>query len=68
MTLIGPDKPYFDAVDNVVYQWEFFSDSKNPVAQAHYLIELSNAVSDLKSYLESYDWVTGTVNWEREDE
>lgn len=67
MTLINRGMPYFDAVDQVIYDWERYRDATDTVVQAARLVDLSNSISDLKSWLESYDYETGTVDWERDD-
>lgn len=64
------DSPYswHNAGLEVVYRWDCFQSANNPVDQAHQLVELSNAISDLKSWLPEFDIETGTMPWNREEE
>jgi hypothetical protein len=57
-----------DAGDDVVYWFHLFSTAKDPLTQAGALVELSNHVHDLKTWLPTYDGDTMTVAWEREDQ
>lgn len=52
----------------VAYRWDCFQSANNPVDQADQLVELSNAISDLKSWLPEFDIETGTMPWDREEE
>lgn len=57
-----------DAAVEADYRWQRFAHAKTPTEQAEWLVELSNAMSDLRSWLPGFDSDTGTMPWEREDE
>lgn len=52
----------------IVYHYQCMAGATRPDNQAHHLIELSNKVSDLKSWFDDYDSNSGTVGFEREDD
>lgn len=67
--------PYEDGVaapkellDDVIYYSQLYFKADTPEKQAGYLVELSNKISDLKSYMPSYDPEYFTLDWERDDE
>jgi hypothetical protein len=60
-------EPWHDAAEEVHYQWHRFSTSTDELNRAHALLELSNAMGDLTSFLPGYDADSGTLPWERED-
>ncbi len=60
--------PWLDAAEEVMYQWHLFSKATTPVLAANYLVELSNAMSDLQTYHPGWDYKTGTMPWERDDD
>lgn len=55
------------AVAEADYRWKLYTEATNELSRADALIELSNAMSDLRSWLPDFDIETGTVEWERED-
>lgn len=57
-----------DAGTEVVYWWHLFTNAKDPLSQANALVELSNHMHDLKTWLPDYDPQTMTVAWERDDQ
>lgn len=59
---------WHDAGIEADYRWHLFRNAKTPYDQADALIGLSNAMSDLRSWLPGWDFETGTMPWEREDE
>lgn len=61
------NEPWYEAVDNVVYQAQMLTGANRLDTAAHYLIELSNALGDLKTWMPGYDDRTGTLPWEREE-
>jgi len=48
-TLIDPEAG--DAAESVVRAWECFTNAKDPLAQAHHLINLAEHMSDLASWV-----------------
>lgn len=56
-----------ESLENVVYLFDLYARAENLAAQAAYLVELSNAVDDLRSFHPGYDLDTGTMPWDRED-
>lgn len=58
-----------DAGVEVAYAWHGFATAATALTQASALVALSNAMSDLVSWLPGFDGDTGTMPWERgEDE
>lgn len=58
-----------DAALEVVYWWNRLENAKTLPEQAEAITQLSNHVSDLKTWLPGYDLNSGTMPWERgEDE
>lgn len=60
--------PALDALDEVLYWFDVYSQATTPKDQANSFVILSSAVSDLKSWHPGYDVYSGTLPWEREDE
>lgn len=59
------EEDWHDAALNVVYQFDAWTEARDPVISANRLIELNNAVTDLKSWLPGYEYETGTMPWGR---
>ena len=55
------DSSWHDSGLNVNHYFEMFAAAKTPVEQAQYLIELTNAMSDLRTWLPGYDIETDVV-------
>lgn len=56
-----------NAAVEVDYLWHLFMDTITPIGQAKVLVQLQDAVSDMRSYLPGWDYETGTLPWEREE-
>ena len=54
-----------DAATEVVYWWHRLENAKTLPEQAEAITQLSNHVSDLKTWLPGYDNDSGTMPWER---
>src|SRR5687768_7673413 len=54
-----------DAALEAVYQWDGYVKATNAVDQSSRLIELGNAMHDLKTWLPGWDTETGTMPWDR---
>lgn len=52
----------YDALASAVWAWEAFNEAKTPLLQAHYLIEVANAMSDLASWHPNYNSETGEID------
>lgn len=52
----------------VAYAWHRFATAKTPTEQASAVVALSNAMSDLRSWLPGYDSEHDTMPWEREED
>lgn len=52
--------------DNVAYRWHQFARATTAPEQAHYLVELSNDIFSLSTYLPNFNGDTGEVEWEDE--
>lgn len=50
-----------DAIAEVWAAHRYFSEATTPLGQAHYLIELSNRVSDLATYHPKWNYETGEI-------
>lgn len=63
------EEPWHEAAYNVVYYAEraFEDTHSSPIEIASYMVDLSNALSDLKTFLPGYDWEHGTIPWDREE-
>lgn len=61
------EQPWHDAGVEADYRWQLFITAQTPLAQARALVALSDAMSDLRSWLPGYDSQSGTMPWERED-
>lgn len=57
-----------DALENVVYYFDRYTSAQTLKDQAGHLIELSNAVSGLRSFHPGYDPDSNTMPWDREDD
>ena len=55
-----------DAGVEADYRWHLFANAKTPLDQAEAVTALSNAMSDLRTWLAGYDADTNTLPWERE--
>jgi hypothetical protein len=62
------EEPWHDAAIEADYQWSRFTDAKTPLEQANALVNLANAMDDLRTFLPGYDYESGTLPWERESE
>lgn len=62
------EEDWHEVAIDVDYFWKVFISASTPLSQATALVNLSNAFSDLRTYLPGYDYETGTLPWEREDE
>lgn len=68
MTLIPEPLPgSLGSLENVVYYFDLYVHADSVLERAEYLVELSNAVDDLRSFHPGYDLDTGTMPWDRED-
>jgi hypothetical protein len=56
------------AAEEVDYRWHVFMRAKGPVDAGQALVDLANAMHDLRTWLPGYDYENGTLPWEREDE
>lgn len=61
-------EPWNDAGDEVAYRWYVFTHARDPLGQAMALADLSNAMHDLRTFLPGYDYETGTLPFERDDD
>ncbi len=52
---------------DVDYWWHQFTHARDLLTQAGTLVELSNKMHDLRTWLPGYDYESGTLPWERED-
>ena len=68
MTTPEPLSGSLESLENVVYYFDLYAQAENVADQAGYLIELSNAVDDLRSFHPGYDLDSGTMPWEREED
>jgi hypothetical protein len=59
-------EPWQDAATEADYRWQIFMHSKTPTDQAQALVDLSNAMHDLRTWIPGYDYETGSLPWERE--
>lgn len=59
---------WHDAALEAVYQWDGYVKSTSALDQAGRLIELSNAMHDLKTWLPGWDGDNGTMPWDREED
>lgn len=57
-----------EAVFEVDYEWYRFCHATTPLDQAQALVRLQDAMSDLRTFLPGYDYGTGMLPWERDDE
>lgn len=57
-----------DAAIEVDYLWHMFMDTITPLSQAKILMQLQDAMSDLRTFLPGWDYETGTLPWEREED
>lgn len=56
------------ATEDAVYLWRMYAIASTPENQATTFVRLNDAMSDLATWLDGYDYETGTLPWEREDE
>lgn len=56
-----------EAIEEVHWRFALLCGATNPLAQAHSLTNLADAVSDLATWHDSWDVDSGTLSWERED-
>lgn len=68
MTTPEPIPGSLESLENVVYYFDLYARAESVADQAGYLIELSNAVDDLRSFHPGYDLDSGTMPWEREED
>lgn len=57
-----------EAAIEVDYLWNTFMDTTTPIGQARVLMHLQDAISDLRTFLPGWDYETGTLPWERDDD
>lgn len=57
-----------DALESVIYHFDRYLQAVNLQRQAEYLVELGDAMDDLRTYHPGYDVRSGTMPWDREDE
>lgn len=57
---------WHDAAIEVDYLWTMFMDTPTPLGQAKMLVQLQDAMSDLRTFLPGFDYESGTLPWERE--
>lgn len=57
-----------EAIERVDIDWDAWRSAKDPVVAAHHLIQLSDAMSDLRSWHPSHDIETSTLGWERTED
>lgn len=57
-----------EAAIEVDYLWNMFMDTTTPLGQARVLMQLQDAMSDLRTFLPGWDYETGTLPWERDDD
>lgn len=53
---------FTDAADTVEWRWRQYENARTALEQADALINLSNAMSDMASYLPNYNPETGEVD------
>lgn len=63
-----PSNDWYEAGDAADYAWYLFRTAKTPLDQAEALVMLSNKMHDLRTFLPGYDYESGTLPWEREDD
>lgn len=64
-----PDPGWFtECADSVAQAWHTYRDATDPISQACALVALNDRISDLRTYLPGYDYETGTLPWERDEE
>ena len=64
----GSEEPWHEAATEVDYQWSLLSRATTLTSQGEAAIALASAVHDLRTFLPGYDYRTGTLAWEREQE
>lgn len=57
-----------DLIADIAYSWWQWQRATHPLERAQPLIDLSNRLSDLRSYHPRWDIETGTMPWEREED
>lgn len=57
-----------EAAIEVDYLWNMFMDTTTLLGQARVLMQLQDAMSDLRTFLPGWDYETGTLPWERDDD
>jgi len=50
-----------ESADTVEWRWSSFATAKDPVSQASALVELANAISDLRTFIPGYNTESGDV-------
>lgn len=56
-----------EALTEVLYAWDMYTDAKTVTDQAHWLGKLADHMGDLRSYHPEWDWEHGTMPWDREE-
>lgn len=59
---MGGENSWHDAGLSVYWAWQRFVSSPDPVLRANAIIKLSDAISDLSTWLPGYDYETGTID------
>ena len=57
-----------DALETVIYTFDRYVEAGTVGQQASYLVELINAMEDLRTFHPGYEVESGTMPWDREDE
>lgn len=59
---------WHDAGEEVAYRWYLFTHARTTLDQAMALTDLANAMHDLRTHLPGYDYETGTLPFERDED
>lgn len=57
-----------DLIEDVVYEFDRYVGATFLTDQANHLNQLANHMSDLRTWHPGYDYETGTMPWERDEE
>ena len=61
------DPDFQQLIEEVAYRFDCYYKAPTPMAQAHQLRRLADAVSDLKTWHKGFDVGSGTMPADRED-
>jgi hypothetical protein len=56
-----------EAIETVAAAWDRMSNARSPLDQAQGMVDMSNAMSDLRTWHPEYDYKTHTLPFEREE-